>query len=266
MELIDTHAHLDHEQFAGEEAEVLQRARAAGVVQVITIGSDLATSRRAIELAETYPEVYATVGIHPHDAASADDDAFRTLASWAAHPRVVAIGEIGLDFHYDFSPRDVQRDVFRRQLRLAGQMGLPVVIHDREAHDAVMEVLEEAWAAEEEGSGPPCPPVVLHSFTGTWEMAARCLEKGCYLSIGGMVTFKNAAPIRDVFRRVPADRLLLETDAPYLSPEPFRGRRNEPARVRVVAEFLAALRGEDVENLAAQTTANARRFFRLPSV
>src|SRR5690606_23252210 len=160
----------------------------AGVVQMVTIGSDIESSRRAIALAEAYPQVYAAVGIHPHDAASADEAAFDTLRAWARHPRVVAIGEIGLDFHYDFSPRPVQHEVFRRQLALAREVGLPVVIHDRDAHQEVWDALEEAWR---EGGGRPLQ-AVLHSFTGPWPMAERCLELGCYLSTGGMVTFKNA--------------------------------------------------------------------------
>lgn len=260
MELIDTHLHLDHERFAPDTADVVKRAGEAGVVQMITIGSDLHTSQRAIELAESFPEVFATVGIHPHEADSADEAAYEQLIAWAAHPKVVAIGEIGLDYHYNFSEPEVQRRVFWRQLEVAREVDLPVVIHDREAHEDVVRLLEES-----EAKG--VPRAVLHSFTGSWEMARRCLDQfDVYFSTGGMVTFKNTQSIRDVFARIPSDRFMLETDAPYLSPEPFRGRRNESFRLPVIAERLAQVRQLDVETLAAETTATARQFFGLPNV
>lgn len=269
MELIDTHAHLDHEQFAGDLDDVLERAAKAGVVQIVTIGTTVETSAQAVELAERYPQVYATVGIHPHDAASADEDAFVRLKAWADHPKVVAIGEIGLDYYYDHSPRPVQVDVFRRQLELAREVGLPIVIHSRDAAGsrAAYDDIRDVLAAVEREDGTPLAGVLLHSYTGPADMAAYFVEElGCHLSTGGIVTFKNAGPIREVFQKVPLDRLMVETDCPYLSPEPLRGRRNEPARVRLVAEYVARLRGLDPEELARITTANARRFFRLPDV
>lgn len=255
LELIDTHAHLDHEWFDGERDEVVQRARDAGVGTIVTIGADMSTSEAAVRLAETYPSVYATVGIHPHDASGATEAAYERLKELAAHPKVVAIGEIGLDYYYDHSPRDVQRQVFIRQLALARETGLPFIIHNRDASDDVMAVLRE------HGRGLPG---LLHAFTGDAAMAAECVEMGWYISVGGMMTFKNAEAIRSAVADVPLERILLETDAPYLTPVPLRGRRNEPAYVRYVADFLAAERGLDVTEVARVTTQNARRFFRLP--
>lgn len=260
MVFVDTHVHLDHERFAEDVQQVVERALEAGVLQMITIGSDMESSRRGIELAERFPPVFAAVGIHPHEASTAREADYDQLKEWASHPKVVAIGEIGLDYHYNFSEPEVQKEVFRRQLQLAQEVGLPVVVHSREAHQDVVALLEEAHAR---GS----LRAVLHSFTGTWEEAAYCLETlGVYISTGGMVTFKNTQAIREVMARVPADRLMLETDAPYLSPEPYRGKRNEPARIPIIAARLAAERGVEMGLLAEQTTANARRFFGLPNI
>ncbi len=253
--LVDSHAHLDHEQFAGDVDEVIRRAQAAGVRVIVTIGSDLASSEAAVRLAETYPCVYATVGVHPHDATQLDDSAYARLRELARHPRVVAIGEIGLDYYYDHSPRPVQRQAFIRQLALAREAGLPFVVHNRDADDDTMAVLRD-WAAGLSG--------LMHSFAGSAAMLEECLAMGHYVSTGGMVTFRNADNIRAVIAHVPPDRLLIETDAPYLTPVPLRGRRNEPAYVQYVAQFLAGLRGVDPLQLAAATTANACRFFRLP--
>jgi len=255
--LVDSHAHLDHEQFAGDVDAVIQRAQAAGVRYIVTIGSDLASSEAAVRLAETYPCVYATVGIHPHDATQFDEEAYQRLRELAAHPRVVAIGEIGLDYHYDFSPRPVQRAAFARQLELARETGLPFVVHNREADGDTMAVLRDCAADL---------PGLLHSFAGSLEMLEECLAMGYLVSTGGMVTFRNADGIRAVMAQVPLDRLLVETDAPYLTPVPLRGRRNEPAYVQYVVAFLAQLRGVEPSRLAEITTANACRFFRLPPV
>ncbi|HEY8417759.1 MAG TPA: TatD family hydrolase [Limnochordales bacterium] len=255
--LVDSHAHLDHEQFAGDVDAVIQRAQAAGVRYIVTIGSDLASSEAAVRLAEAYPCVYATVGIHPHDATQFNEEAYRRLRELAAHPRVVAIGEIGLDYHYDFSPRPVQRAAFVRQLELARETGLPFVVHNREADTDTMAVLRD-YAAD--------LPGLMHSFAGSLEMLEECLAMGYLVSTGGMVTFRNADEIRAVMAQVPLDRLLVETDAPYLTPVPLRGRRNEPAYVQYVVAFLAQWRGVEASRLAAITTANACRFFRLPPV
>ena len=198
--------------------------------------------------------MYATVGIHPHDAAKATEASYERLRELAAHPRVVAIGEIGLDYYYDHSPRAVQRDVFIRQLNLARETGLPFVVHSRDASDDIMAILRDY------GKGLPG---LLHAFTGSAPMADECMALGYFISVGGMVTFKNAGAIRDAIADVPLERMLLETDAPYLTPVPLRGRRNEPAYVRHVAEFIAAQWGIDVAEIAPVTTDNARRFFRL---
>lgn len=253
--LVDTHAHLDHAQFDADRGAVLERAWAAGLVAIITIGSDVSSSERAVALAEGHDKVYAAVGIHPHDAAAASDADFDRLRQLADHPKVVAIGEIGLDYYYDHSPRPMQRTVFIRQLQLARATGLPFVIHNREAHGDVLAVLRE------HGVGLKG---VLHSFTGDEAMAAECIERGYMLSIGGMVTFPKAAAVRDVIAGIPLDKLMLETDAPYLTPVPLRGRRNEPAYTRYVAEFLAKERALDPAEVAAVTTANAAGLFRLP--
>lgn len=253
--LVDTHAHLDHELFADDVEAVIQRARAAGLHYIITIGSDLASSEAAVRLAETYPSVYATVGIHPHDAVQFNEEAYQRLRELAAHPRVVAIGEIGLDYYYDHSPRPVQRAVFVRQLELARETGLPFVVHNREADEDTMAVLRD-WGRD--------VPGLMHSFAGSPAMLEECLSMGYLVSTGGMVTFRNAEAIRAVMARVPLDRLLVETDAPYLTPVPLRGRRNEPAYVQYVVQFLAEWRGLDPKELAATTTANACRFFGLP--
>lgn len=253
--LVDTHAHLDHPRFDEDRDEVIRRAGEAGVVAIVTIGSDLASSERAVALAEANETVYAAVGIHPHEASGATDAAYARLEELAAHPKVVAMGEMGLDYYYDHSPRPVQRDVFIRQLGLARDVGLPFVIHTRDSHEDVMAVLRDYGAGL---------PGVLHSFTGDASMAAECIERGWTLSTGGMVTFANADAVRDVIATVPLQKLLLETDAPYLTPVPRRGRRNEPAYTRHVAEFLAVERGVDVAEIARVTTANAAELFRLP--
>src|SRR5690606_9334665 len=281
MELIDTHAHLDHEWFDDDRDAVVQRALAAGVVTIVTIGADVPTSEAAVQLAEPYPSVYAAVGIHPHDAKTADEAAYRRLKELAAHPKVVAVGEIGLDYYYDFSPREVQREVFVRQLQLARETGLPFIAHHRDASEAVMAVLREharglpGLLHSFTGDAPAGVlagvrgharglPGGLHSFPGAAAMAAECMEMGWRSSLGGMFTFKAAGAVRDAVAEVPLERILLETDAPYLTPVPLRGRRNEPAYVRHVAEFLAAERGLDVAEVARVTTANARRLFHLP--
>lgn len=253
-QLIDTHAHLDHPRYDDDRDEVIERAREAGVETIITIGSHLASSERAVELAEAHGAIYATVGVHPHDASSWTEATYARLKQLADHEKVVAIGEMGLDYHYDHSPRPVQREVFIQQLQLARETDLPFVIHNRNANEDVMAILREYG----EGlSG------VLHAFTGTEQMAAECLERGYLLSTGGMVTFNQATDVRDVIATVPLDKLILETDSPYLTPVPLRGRRNEPAYVTHVARFLAEERGIDVEEVARVTTANARGLFRL---
>lgn len=250
--LFDSHAHIDDERFEADRDEVIARARENGVAGIINIGANMDSSRRSMVLAGRYPGIYAAVGIHPHDAKDVQEGDDERLAEWVRTPKVVAIGEIGLDYHYDFSPREIQHKVFIRQLDVARQTGRPVIIHDREAHGDILRLLKT------EGRGIPG---VLHCFSGSVEMAQELLKLGFYLSIGGPVTFKNAAKLPEVACAIPLERLLLETDCPYLTPHPYRGQRNEPAYVRLVAERVAALRNMELAQLAAATTANVCRLF-----
>ncbi|HWQ13841.1 MAG TPA: TatD family hydrolase [Roseiflexaceae bacterium] len=255
IRLIDTHAHLATAQFDADREAALERARAAGVARVLEIGYDLDSSRAAVALAEARPEVYAVVGVQPNYPQAAQGAWLEELRRLAAHPRVVALGEIGLDYYWNAAPPDEQERIFRAQLGLARELGLPVVIHSRDAQVDTVRVLRAA-AAGLHG--------VMHSFSGGWEYAAVCLELGFHLSFSGPVTFPKAAELHEVARRAPLERVLTETDSPYLAPHPHRGRRNEPANVRLVAERLAALRGMALEELAAAVWENACALFRLP--
>ena len=255
--LIDSHAHIDDDRFDADREAVLSRARAAGVDLIVNIGADMASSARSVALAEQYPQVYATVGMHPHDAKDMREQDYQQLVRWAAQPKVVAIGEIGLDYHYDLSPRPVQQEVFLRQLDIARQTGKPFVVHEREAHADTFEIIRSA-AKGLEG--------VFHCFSGSVETARQYLKLGFYVSIAGPVTFPKSAKTKEVARYVPLDRLLVETDSPYLTPQAFRGRRNEPAYVRLVAEEIAALRDLSLEELARATSENACRLFRIPMI
>lgn len=250
--LFDSHAHVDDEQFKDDQAEVLERAQQNGITGIINIGACMASSARSMELAVAHEWVYAAVGIHPHEAQTAVDADYDQLAEWTRQPKVVAVGEIGLDYHYDLSPRDVQQQVFIRQLDVARQMNMPVVIHDREAHGDVMRILKQ------EGRGVTG---VLHCFSGSLEMAQEVLKLGFYISIAGPVTFKNSAKLPEIVASLPLERLLVETDSPYLTPHPHRGKRNEPANVRLVAAKVAELRGLELESFAAATSENVRRLF-----
>ena len=254
MELIDSHAHLDGEKFADDRAAVVERALAAGVVKIITMGDSLESSARSVALAKEFEPVYAAVGIHPEEAqpmTTATDD---QLAAWAAQEKVVAIGEIGLDYYWekDEEKRALQRAIFVRQLDLARQLKLPVCIHDREAHGDMMKILKT------EGRGLRG---VLHCYSGSWEMAAELLKGDWYFGIDGPLTYKNAAKLPEIVQRLPAERILVETDSPYLSPMPFRGKRNEPAHVLYVAKKAAELRGESLEAFARATRENTRDLY-----
>ena len=252
--LVDTHAHLDHDRFASDLDAVLDRARDAGVGLIVTVAADVASARAAVDLAGNHAAVYAAVGVHPHDAAGAAPGDLDEIRRLAGRPRVVAVGETGLDYHYDFSPRPVQREVFSAQLALAAELGLPVIVHSREAWQDTYRILRSGLQT----------PAVMHCFGGDWGKARAFLDLGCYISLAGVVTFKGAAALVEVARKVPDDRLLLETDAPYLAPVPRRGRRNEPSYLHYTAAFVAELRGLAPERLAEITTANARAFFNLP--
>jgi TatD DNase family protein len=252
--LVDSHCHLDDAQFDADRDEAVERALAAGVEQMVAIGTgngppDL---EAGIRLAEKYPAMLATVGIHPHDASKADDNALARLPELLRHPKVVALGEIGLDYHYDFSPPEKQKAVFAAQMEIARAAGKPIVIHTREAWDDTFSMLERYWK-------PTHLPGVLHCFSGGSLEAERGLALGFYLSFGGLITFPKARDVQAAAAAAPLDRILLETDAPYLAPVPHRGRRNEPAFLVETARKLAELRGESVERIAQASASNFRR-------
>ena len=254
MRLFDTHAHLHFPDYADDLDAVLERARACGVRGMVTIGTDRGTNRAVVELASRLPDVWATVGIHPHDAGKVEDDDFAEMEHLArSEPKVVGFGEMGLDFFRNLSPPDAQRQVFRRQIHMARDVRKPLVIHCRDAHDETLAILAEEQAREIGG--------VMHCFSGNVEIARRCLDLGLFISLAGPVTYKNARALPDVARFVPEDRLVVETDCPYLPPTPHRGKRNEPAYVALTAAFVAGLRGADPEALGAELTANAARLF-----
>ena len=254
MELIDTHAHLDDEKFAHDCAAVIERARESGIVKIITMGDSLDSSARSVALAEKFELVYAAVGIHPEEAQPMTAATDEQIAAWAAQEKVVAIGEIGLDYYWekDEERRALQRAIFVRQLDLARQLKLPVCIHDREAHGDMMKILKT------EGRGLRG---VLHCYSGSWEMATELLKGDWYFGVDGPLTYKNAAKLPEIVQRLPAERILVETDSPYLSPMPFRGKRNEPAHVLYIAKKAAELRGESLEAFARATRENTRELY-----
>jgi len=255
-DLFDTHAHLHFPEFADDLDAVLARARAAGVRRMLTIGTDVETSRAAVALAAREADVWAAVGIHPHDASRADDAALGEIERLAAAPRVVAIGECGLDFFRNLSPRDAQERCFRAQLALARRAGKPVLVHCRDAHAETLAILAEAPAGETGG--------IMHCFSGDVEIARRCLDLGLLISLAGPVTYPKARALPDVARFVPADRLVVETDCPFLPPQPHRGKRNEPAYLAITAARVAELRAEPLEVVAARTAENARTLLGVP--
>lgn len=250
--LFDSHCHLTDERFTGDADAAILRAREADVTRLVTIGVGPDDAAAALAIAERNESVWATIGVHPHDAGAADETTFVRVRELAAHSRIVAIGEIGLDYHYDNAPRDVQRAVFRRQLELAAELRLPVAIHSREADADTAAAIREATGVVG----------VLHCFSSGAELLDAGLDAGWFVSFSGMVTFRNYDGQAFV-RAVPADRLLVETDSPYLAPVPERGKRNEPAFVRYVAEGVAAIRGEDAEEVGRRSFENASRFYRL---
>ena len=255
--LIDSHAHLDDLRYDTDRDKVLQRAEAAGIEAIVTIGCDLATSQAAVALAQAHPNVFATIGVHPHEAKEIEEGWYESFRSLARQPKIVAYGEIGLDYHYDHSPREIQRERFREQIRLARELALPLIIHTREAQEDTVTILREEGAADVGG--------VFHCFSGDAWLAKDALDLGFYLSFSGVLTFKNATMLRDIAKTVPMDRLMVETDCPYLAPVPYRGKRNEPAYVQYVAETLADVRGNgSLESIARATVDNTKRIFRIP--
>lgn len=257
---IDSHCHIDGPEYDADRQEVIERAREAGVTTMLTVGTGDPHSDaigRAVDLAEKQEGVYAAVGVHPHDAKLFDQAAEQRLIDLVRRGRrVIAWGEIGLDYHYDHSPRDVQREVFRRQLRIAREHKLPVVIHSREANEDTITVLREELSGYERAG-------VLHCFGGSLAMARDAIELGFFISFAGNLTFKKAQDLRDIALQLPLDRLLIETDCPYLTPVPFRGKRNEPARVVETARCLAEIQGKEVEEIGRVTSENFARLFRL---
>ncbi|WP_437206580.1 TatD family hydrolase [Planctomicrobium sp. SH664] len=254
--LIDTHAHLDEQSFEADLTEVLERARAQGVESIFTIGVTRESSQAALLLAKQHPQLRAVVGIQPNYVAQAREDDFEIIAALASDPHVVAVGETGLDRYWDSSPIELQRDYFHRHVELSRQVNKPFIVHCRDADEDVVALLQE-----EAGNGPLVG--VMHSFCGSLETAEACLQLGLMISFAGMLTFKSNQQLRDVAKAIPLDRLLVETDSPYLAPVPMRGKRNEPAHVVHTARCLAEVHGMALEDLARQTTANTRRLFGL---
>ncbi len=252
---IDTHTHLDDTRYNDDREAMITRAREAGVEAFITIGCDLATSRAAVALADQYPFVYASIGVHPHEVKHIDDGWYGEFHRLAHNKKVVAYGEIGLDYHYNHSSPKEQRERFREQIQFARELGLPVIIHTREAQEDTVAILKEENASEIGG--------VLHCFSGDAWLAKDALDLGFYLSFSGILTFQNATMLRDIAKNTPLDRVLIETDCPYLTPVPYRGKRNEPAYVSHVAKQLASLSNLSIDQIAEQTSNNAKRFFKI---
>jgi TatD DNase family protein len=247
---IDTHAHLE---MIEDVSQVIQRARDAGLERIVAVSSDSASSKRTVEIASDSPIVYAAVGIHPHESAGSTDEALGEIEKLAKGQKVVGIGETGLDYHYMHSPREVQIDSFRKQIDIAKRLNLPLIVHVREAHEHALQIIKDENAWETMG--------VIHCFTGDYEAAKKYIDEGFYISFSGIVTFKNAEDIREAARKIPIERMLIETDSPYLAPAPLRGKKNEPAYVKYVAEMVAQLRGVSAEKIEEETTTNAKNLF-----
>ena len=251
--LVDSHAHLDGDRFKDDLDATIKRAAGNGISHILTIGCDLNSSAASIKIAHQYENIYAAVGVHPHDATEIDATAINKLKEMLKHPKVVALGEIGLDYYRNLSPKDIQRNAFRQQIRLALEANKPIVVHDREAHAEVIEILKEENAQTIGG--------VLHCFSGDLEMAKECLELGFYLSFTGTITYPKNTAIREIIKQIPIDKMLIETDCPYLSPQKFRGKRNEPAYVRYTAEKLAEIKGLSLIDVARVTSRNCYDLF-----
>jgi TatD DNase family protein len=255
LELFDTHCHLNSHKFEGEVAQLIEAARANGVQNIVIPGYDYESNLKSLAIADEHAGIYCAVGYHPCDLNDLTDDHYHQLYEWAKRDKVVAIGEIGLDYYWDTTTKELQDQMFRKQIAIAKDLDLPIVIHDRDAHGDILNVLKEEDAGKVGG--------IMHCFSGSWEMAQECMKMNFYISFGGPVTFKNGKRPAEVASKVPLDRLLVETDSPYLTPEPHRGKRNEPAYVKHVAERIAALREIPFEELAAATTQNAKTVFRI---
>ncbi|HLE41655.1 MAG TPA: TatD family hydrolase [Nitrospirota bacterium] len=256
--LIDTHAHLEMREFSDDRDDVIQRAREAGVEYIVTIGTTVESSRDAVMLADKYDFIYAAVGIHPHEVKDILHPAYEILRHFAQHKKVVAYGEVGLDYHYEHSPRTDQKRKFRDMLREARELGLPVIIHDRDAHEDTLQILSEEWSPDLGG--------VMHCFSGDTEMANKVIEMGLSISVAGPITFPKAESLREVVRQIPIEHLLIETDSPYLAPQAVRGKRNEPAYVRHTAAAIAAIKGLSFDDVARITSFNAMQLFGIGSI
>ena len=255
MMLIDSHAHLEMPDFKRDLEQVIQRAKESGVGYIFTVGTEKNDWKRALEIADSHPSIYAILGVHPHNAKEIDDETYRVLKEHCRNGKVKAYGEIGLDFFRNLSPRDIQLKRFREQIGLAKELGLPIVVHDREAHQETLEILKSEKAEECGG--------IIHCFSGDYEMARTCMDMGFYISIPGSITFKNAEGFREIVKRIPLESLLVETDAPFITPEPFRGKRNEPSYVRYTAQKVAEIKMVSFEKVAEVTTENALSVYRL---
>lgn len=253
--LFDTHAHLNDKQYDSDRNEVIKRARENGVEYIITVSTDVASSVENITLTQNYDFIYTAIGVHPHDVIDLNNNIISALTDFASYPKVVAMGEIGLDYFYDNSPREVQKMWFTKQISLARSLKLPVIVHDRDAHEDTMTILKSENAKEIGG--------VLHCYSGSVEMAREVLNMNFMISIAGPITFKNANRLLEVVRYVPDDMLMIETDSPYLTPEPFRGKRNEPANVKLTAQKIAKIKGKPLDYIEKITTDNAKRLFKI---
>jgi len=258
MVLVDTHCHLDFDAFSSDRSDVIERAKQASLRRIVNPGIDIDNCRAILHLCDTYRELFAAVGIHPGSSRTWNQETIRSLRLLAKHPKVVAIGEIGLDFYRDRAPHELQMDVFREQLELAGELGLPVIVHTRQAESEAVDILTEWVTRRVNGS---FPPGVLHSYSGDESTAQRAIKMGFYIGITGPVTFRNAIQLQNLVSALPLTSLLVETDAPFLTPHPHRGKRNEPAYVSLVAEKIAALKKQPLGYVSEVTTANAERLF-----
>ena len=255
--LVDSHAHIQGQEYAGEIDRIIARAREAGIDKIIAVGGagEISSNKDAVVLADSYANVYATVGMHPHDAKDVGADELRELHHLTFHPKVIAVGETGLDYYYNHSPHDVQRRVFTHFIHMARDTGLPLVVHERDAAQEAAELLRSEGGGGLRG--------VIHCFTGDYDAASVYLDLGFYLSFSGILTFKNAGPLREVVRKAALERMLVETDSPYLTPVPHRGKRNEPAYVRFVAETIAEIKGVPLKEVAQRTTRNVQDLFKI---
>ena len=252
----DTHAHLDDNRYKNDRGKVIQNAKEAGLELIVTIGCGVKSVREILDITKEYDWIHCTAGFHPHDAKEMDEESYFELKELAKNPRIKAIGEIGLDFHYDHSPRDVQIEAFKLQIHLARSLGLPITIHDREAHQPVMDIMDETKAWDLGG--------IFHCYSGSWQMAKQIIDKGFFISVAGPLTFNNAVKTKDVIRNIPLEHILIETDCPYLTPVPYRGKRNEPAYVVKVAEAIAEIKWISLEEVGRVTTENGRKAYRIP--